>query len=100
MLGHTVDETTYVTSMVPVPNVHQTPAEDFAVLRRDADRAVVVGRTLVGFLHTHPAGFLEPSDSDYLGLPDGLVGVVMCGTHLTGYTKEGPAQVEQVPPTV
>ncbi len=70
-----------VKRFLEVRNSSPFPEMTFQVRKGDLPRI----SSLVGFMHSHPSGPIEPSDEDVQELPKGLVGAVWQNGELCWY---------------
>lgn len=63
-----------------VPNHSPFPEDTFSVLQKDVNMvfdSLPSPQVVLGYAHTHPAGFPEPSINDIYGIARGMIGLVV-----------------------
>lgn len=82
--------TRIITDTWEVPNVSPFPEDTFTVLQKDV-REVVDSlsppKVVLGYAHTHPSGFPEPSINDIRGITQGMIGLVITDNTRQWYVR-------------
>lgn len=98
LVGHHDDDMFTVRHVVPVPNRAPNTVEDFAVMIEDA--RILIGSMsdhIIGAIHSHPAHLTSPSGADLEMIPDGMIGGVFAGYHVTSwYMRNRPLRAVRV----
>lgn len=81
--------------LLPVENVAKDRRRDFSISMEAfvyaTEEAQMRGLDIVGFVHSHPAGYHLPTRTDIDGCPEGFYGAVyhVPSTRLTWYDRAG-----------
>ena len=94
--GHRFLNYITVTSMYQLDNEHIDPRNHFLVsssqLIATQQHSWDKGRML-GIAHRHPEGFISPSQDDFDGLRNSLLGVVWCEGNAIWYDRKGELEL-------
>jgi proteasome lid subunit RPN8/RPN11 len=83
----------FIYSLHELPNVSPFPEQTFSVLTRDVvkvEGSLTPPESVLGYVHTHPNGYPEPSVNDIEGISKSMIGLVVSDgfTH-QWYTRKG-----------
>jgi proteasome lid subunit RPN8/RPN11 len=80
LTGLSFGHTRIITGYIEVPNVSPFPVDTFTVLQKDVREvtdSLTPPNVVLGYAHTHPDNFPNPSINDIQGIARGMLGLVI-----------------------